>query len=147
MASFEIENTDINFDPTGLETLDVNFEAQDLNLNLDFGISTRYGTYDYNELDNHPLINGVELIGDKSLEDLGIDTLVEAEIQEATQTYVYNQMSASAEWTITHNLDKYPSVTVVDSAGNAIMGELRYISANSLVVSFSAPFSGKAYLN
>lgn len=31
------------------------------------------GTYDYDELVNHPKINGVELVGDKSNEDLGIN--------------------------------------------------------------------------
>ena len=30
------------------------------------------GTYDYNDLENQPMINGVVLIGDKSSEDLGI---------------------------------------------------------------------------
>lgn len=62
-------------------------------------------------------------------------------------TYTHNQMQASDFWEINHNLGKHPAVTVVDSAGNAILGEVRYISENSLAVEFSAPFSGKAYLN
>lgn len=33
------------------------------------------GTDDYNDLDNKPMINGIELIGDKSFEDLGIGPL------------------------------------------------------------------------
>lgn len=33
---------------------------------------TEGGTDDYEELENKPKINGVELIGDKSLSDLGI---------------------------------------------------------------------------
>lgn len=47
----------------------------------------------------------------------------------------------------THNLNAYPSVTVVDSAGTVVIGEVQYIDANTLVVRFLAPFSGKLYLN
>lgn len=61
--------------------------------------------------------------------------------------YTHNQMVASASWTITHNLGKYPSVTVVDSAGTAWEGDITYINNNSLQINFSLPFSGKAYLN
>lgn len=32
------------------------------------------GTFDYDELDNKPTINGVELVGNKTTEDLGITT-------------------------------------------------------------------------
>lgn len=61
--------------------------------------------------------------------------------------YEFEQAVASAEWLITHSLGKFPSVSVVDSAGSLVMGEVQYISVNELVVRFSAPFSGKAYLN
>jgi hypothetical protein len=62
-------------------------------------------------------------------------------------TYIHNQAAASSDWTINHNLEKYPSVTVVDSAGSAVMGETLYIDANKIRIIFSAPFSGRAYLN
>lgn len=61
--------------------------------------------------------------------------------------HIHNQPSASAQWTITHNLGKYPSVSVVDSANNEVIGEVEYISDNQIVIKFSAPFSGKAFLN
>lgn len=64
-----------------------------------------------------------------------------------SDSYRYNQLSSSAEWTITHNLGKYPSVTIVDSADRVVVGEVEYISTNQLKVSFNAAFSGKAYLN
>lgn len=63
------------------------------------------------------------------------------------KTYIHRQNSASALWIITHNLNKYPSVTVLDSGGNLVVGEVEYASMNSLSLTFSAAFSGVAYLN
>lgn len=65
----------------------------------------------------------------------------------AHNTYTHTQSSASAVWTITHNLNCYPAVSVVDSAGTVVFGDINYISANVIVVTFVAPFGGKAYLN
>lgn len=59
----------------------------------------------------------------------------------------FNQTPASAVWTITHNLNKYPSVTVVDSAGDECEGSVNHISRNLLTITFSAAFSGRAFLN
>lgn len=61
--------------------------------------------------------------------------------------YVHNQMTSSKEWVITHNLGHFPSVSVVDSAGTVVVGEVNYIDQNTIIVSFSGAFSGKAYLN
>jgi hypothetical protein len=62
-------------------------------------------------------------------------------------TYTHTQNSASATWTINHNLNCYPSVTIVDSAGSVVIGDVSYTNANTLVVTFVAAFGGKAYLN
>lgn len=61
--------------------------------------------------------------------------------------YAHNQGTSSATWTINHNLDFYPNVTVVDSAGTIVEGEISYTSRNQIVLTFSAAFSGKAYLS
>lgn len=61
--------------------------------------------------------------------------------------YMHDQMVASATWNIVHNLNKYPSVAVVDSAGSEVEGAVRYTSPNNVIVEFSAAFGGKAYLN
>ena len=65
----------------------------------------------------------------------------------SNSTFTFNQQVASSEWTITHNLNKFPSVTIIDSADSVVYGEVQYNSANSLTISFTADFSGKAYLN
>jgi hypothetical protein len=64
-----------------------------------------------------------------------------------TLAYLHTQGSASSTWVITHNLGFHPNVTVQDSAGNIVEGEIAYTNTNSLTVSFSAGFSGKAYLS
>ena len=60
---------------------------------------------------------------------------------------VHQQAFALAVWQVTHNLGKRPSVTVVDSAGDAVEGSVRYLDDNRLTITFSAAFSGSAYLN
>jgi hypothetical protein len=61
--------------------------------------------------------------------------------------YMHTQYSSSNRWEITHNLMYNPNVTVVDSAGTLIEGSIEYLSPNSIVLLFSAPFAGKAYLS
>lgn len=61
--------------------------------------------------------------------------------------FVYTQTSPSAVWTINHNLNKYPSVTIVDSADNMVFGEVFYNSLNQVTLTFAGAFSGKAFIN
>jgi hypothetical protein len=61
--------------------------------------------------------------------------------------YVFTQGSPSAKWEINHKLGKYPSVLVEDSANDEIEGDIEYVNANELIITFSGSFSGKAYLN
>lgn len=62
-------------------------------------------------------------------------------------TYVHDQALPSASWVIQHSLDRYPSATVVDSAGNTIICDVQYDSVDQITIRFSAAFSGRAYLN
>ena len=48
---------------------------------------------------------------------------------------------------INHNLVFYPNVTIQDSGGSIVEGEISYTNLNSLTVSFQASFSGTAYLS
>lgn len=65
----------------------------------------------------------------------------------ADKHYVHTQNEATASWTITHNLGKMPSVEVVDTGDNIVIGEVEYISLNQVQVTFGSAFTGKAYLN
>lgn len=75
-----------------------------------------------------------------------------AKIQQAlvikgVTTYTHVQNSASDRWDIDHGLGRFPSVSIVDSAGSLIYGDVTYNDENSLTVTFTSAFSGKAYLN
>ena len=61
--------------------------------------------------------------------------------------YAFNQASPSASWTINHGLNKFPSATVVDSAGTQVLGDVQHIDNDNLTITFVNQFSGKAYLN
>lgn len=59
-------------------------------------------------------------------------------------TYNFNSQSS---FTVNHNLDKYPSVTIFDSSGDEVEGQVDHLNVNSLKIDFSAPFSGVITLN
>jgi hypothetical protein len=63
------------------------------------------------------------------------------------QTYSFQQGVAAATWEINHNLERHPAVTVVDSAGTTVIGDIAYESPNRIVIAFTGEFSGWAYLN
>lgn len=62
-------------------------------------------------------------------------------------SFVYDQNTAQSIWIIDHTLNGYPSVTVVDTGGNEVYGNINYVSTTQVIVSFSAPFTGRAFLN
>jgi len=61
--------------------------------------------------------------------------------------YVHQQMTPAATWVIAHGLNRYPSITIVDSAGTVVVGAVAYDSANQITVTFMAAFGGSAFLN
>ena len=61
--------------------------------------------------------------------------------------YTHNQNNASLTWNVTHNLNKYPSVSITLSTGQQGIAAVDYIDQNSLTITLSASESGKAYLN
>ena len=65
----------------------------------------------------------------------------------APATYTHTQASASTTWTINHNLNRKPSVTLVTSTEAVIIGDVFYNSDIQLTVTISHANSGKAYLN
>lgn len=63
------------------------------------------------------------------------------------KNFIFVQRIAETIWVIQHPLNKFPSVTIIDSGGNVVIGNVQYISTNEVRCFFSAPFAGKAYLN
>tara|TARA_R110000803_G_scaffold83518_1_gene149587 strand:+ start:736 stop:1080 length:345 start_codon:yes stop_codon:yes gene_type:complete len=64
-------------------------------------------------------------------------------------TFEFVQSVASDTWVVEHNLDKFPSVTVADSQPEprTVIGNITYNTRNKCTITFSAPFSGKAFCN
>lgn len=81
---------------------------------------------------------GHELIGDMTPAQLGITD---------DRHHTHKQAQAAKVWTIAHNLGKRPAVTVVDSAGTVVIGEVDYLDDNTVRLTFCAAFSGTAYFN
>ena len=65
----------------------------------------------------------------------------------ADKHFTFVQSTAAATWSITHNLGKFPSVSIVDSGNTIVHGDIDYTNENALTITFSAAFGGKAYLN
>jgi hypothetical protein len=61
--------------------------------------------------------------------------------------YYTQSFTLASSVTVTHNLGKYPSVTVKDSAGTSYMITPTYIDLNTLLVEFGASFSGTVICN
>jgi hypothetical protein len=130
-------DVDVRFNVGEDQPINAEFEVQpDVTFTADIEVETAIRNHD--ELfhrdypDQHPIsaITGLE------------DALLNAD-----KTFVFEQGIASDTWEITHNLNKYPSVTVVDSAGNEVIAEVVYTDTNNCVVTMTAAFKGKAYLN
>jgi len=68
--------------------------------------------------------------------------------------FVHTQSTAGSTWQVTHNLGKYPSVSVVDTSETEVVGKVIYkdwdtgnSSTTKLQILFTAAFAGKAFLN
>ena len=72
---------------------------------------------------------------------------------QGAPTFVFTQTAPAVAWgagtppVVTHNLGKFPSITVIDTGNTVVQGEYTYIDNNTVALAFSAPFAGKAYLN
>ena len=90
--------------------------------------------------------NGV--ISENAFYDFAVFTLSSG---LADKTFEFEQVTPSTAWgnngAVTHNLAKFPSITVVDTAGTVVTGQYDYIDNNNVTLTFSAAFAGKAYLN
>ncbi len=63
------------------------------------------------------------------------------------KTFVYQQTIPAKTWEVQHGLNKFPSITVVDTAKSVVVGDYTYVDNNNVILNFSAAFAGKAYFN
>lgn len=98
--------------------------------------------YEIDELHNVNItapVNGQALVYDNGLWE---NTEIAGDLN-----YYHVQTSPSTTWTVIHSLNKYPSVTVIDSAGTVMEGDVSYTSLNQVVLTFQSSFSGSATFN
>jgi hypothetical protein len=67
-------------------------------------------------------------------------------------TFIYDQVVPATIWGdpitgISHGLNKFPSITVVDTGDTVVIGNYTYVDNNNVILEFSAAFAGKAYFN
>ena len=63
------------------------------------------------------------------------------------KNFVYEWSTPETTLTIAHNLNKFPSVSIVDTAGSEIIGDVTYLDTNRVAITFSAATRGKAFFN
>lgn len=104
-------------------------------------------TYENAEMKVEPTFgNPIPTLGDKIKQM--IDTPSESSSGEGgDKAYEFNQLSPKKIWNISHGLNKRPSVTIVDSAGSEVLGDIKYDDNNNITISFTVAFAGIAYLN
>lgn len=61
--------------------------------------------------------------------------------------FTFEQSTPALSWVINHNLDKNPSVEVVDTAGTALEGSVTHLNTNTLRIDFNFLNAGTAFLN
>lgn len=105
---------------------------------------------------NDVLVGGGIQIGDLTVNQvvftdgskyLQTKTPVDARTALQTTTYTHVQGTSANPWIITHNLNAYPTVWVMDPLGRAGWAEIEYVDQNSVKVHFPGPQTGTAYLN
>ena len=66
--------------------------------------------------------------------------------ENLSKSFTFNQGVPSASWEIVHSLGTYPTIAIVDSSGNLVVGGVHYDSLDQVTLTFSGAFSGIAVL-
>lgn len=130
--------------------------GNDILINAQKQIST-FGHYtidSYTDNGDFYTLNLTNRKGEGSIvDDVFYDFSVFTLSSQGTPTFIFTQGVPATSWgngvpaVVTHNLGKFPSITVIDNADTVVTGEYTYIDNNNVRLTFSAPFAGKAYLN
>lgn len=64
-----------------------------------------------------------------------------------SDAYFQQAFTNQSSVTVTHNLNKYPAVQIIDSAGDQVEGNVSHDSLNELTVTFSSSFTGTIFCN
>lgn len=78
---------------------------------------------------------------------LGLSEEIINRIDRGGNTFIFDFDATSTFWVIYHNLNKKPSVVVVDSTNAVVESTVEYLGNNAVQITLNAPFKGQAYLN
>ena len=92
---------------------------------------------------------GVGLLGSTDFTQESVNVSIDYAYvkSQVRENYVHDQQVASNSWVVPHALNKYASVSIVNTANQVIVGEITYNTLNQLTITFTSPISGKAYIN
>lgn len=149
----------VNFTLENDEPANAEFRVQpDVTFTAD--IKTETSTIDHTQLvnrsvpDQHPIeaITGLREALDNVVNNIEGGSNIEVERQGDrdvinSTTFIFEQGIASDVWVITHNLNKAPSITLVDSSGAEFQARKVYNSLNQVTIYLNGATTGKAYLN
>lgn len=119
--------------------------TQMLPFSLNVGSNTAFIISNGTTTDN--IVTGETLLFSSANSALAISVSANTLTFNVKSGYVFTQGTPASVWTIVHNLGKFPSINVVDESNDEVVGDVNYTNNNQIVVTFSAAFSGKAFLN
>lgn len=61
--------------------------------------------------------------------------------------FTHIQSSPLQDWTVTHNLGRFPELTIIGSDGNQLITDVEHVSTNIAIVHFATATTGKAVCN
>lgn len=61
-------------------------------------------------------------------------------------SFVFVKLTPASTWVIDHELGGYPAVTVIDSSGKQVFGDVHFDDTNNVTITFGASFGGRAAL-
>jgi hypothetical protein len=111
-----------------------------------------FGTYIVDSITQHPTEDDFLVVNFSNFAANGALIVDEFYIFSEFQTngdknYVHTQDIASITWNVQHNLNKFPSCTMVLSSGQQGFGDVNFIDKNNLTITFTGAQTGKAYIN
>ena len=65
----------------------------------------------------------------------------------AANSYTHTQTIAATVWTVAHNLNRKPSITVVNNLDQRIEPDVGYVDANVVQVTHGTEITGKVFCN
>lgn len=112
-------------------------------------MSNKEGTSAALEVQEH-LIEIVNKLVSGSIDPEVISTMVKNYVDNngiSASSFMYDRGGVEAStWTIQHNLNKYPMVSIMDDNGNQVEADIHYADLNTVTIVFAKPLSGKAVL-